>query len=127
MPRVCGIAVSPHHTSLLLIRSFTACTVGKRNYIYFIVVATSLLAGVIIFDYLVWRRKHHRRFYAALVLMKSVCRPLHPEEFAYPRALVFAISLVLQSHLGRHVPDLDHSMVNTQPCVDGGHNDLLRD
>lgn len=66
-------------------------------------------------------------FYAVFVLMKSVCRPSHPEEFAYPRALVFVVPLILQSHLGRHVPDLDHGMDNPQPRVDGGHNDILRD
>ena len=59
--------------------------------------------------------------------MKSVCRPSHPEGFTHARALVFAVSLILQSHLGRHVPDLHHNMVNTQPRVDGGHNDILRD
>ena len=66
-------------------------------------------------------------FYAVFVLMKSVCRPSHPEGSTYPRALVFVVPLILQIHLGRHVPDLDHGMDNPQPRVDGGYNDILHD
>ena len=87
----------------------------------------NLVAAVLIFDYLVWICKHHRGLSTLFGFDESVCRPSFPEAFPIPPALVFSTSCSLQSHVGRHVPDLDRRMVNTaDPRADGNRNDILR-
>ena len=88
----------------------------------------NLVVAVLIFDYLVWICKHHRGLSTLFGFDESVCRPSFPEAFPIPLALVFAISCSLQSHVGRHVPDLDRRMVNTaDPLLDGTVSNILHD
>jgi len=51
---ICNKCVTRHKFSPLHASCMRNC-IGKRNYIYFIVLTASLIAGVLIFDYLVWR------------------------------------------------------------------------
>jgi hypothetical protein len=67
----------------------------------------NLLAGVLMFDYVVWKRKYRRQAFAIFASEskeENVCRHSHIEGCASLLATVCAVSESLQIHVGGYVP-----------------------
>ena len=62
------VKVSPFST---MVPTHRMVIVGTKNHIYFIIFMMSLTAGVLMFDYLVWIRKHCQRRFIALIHLIS--------------------------------------------------------
>lgn len=88
---------------------------------YFVAFILSVVAGVLVFDYLVLTRKHRQHLVTLFHILKIVCRPSRVEGCPSPLAFVCATLRCLRTHVGRHVPYLGCSMVNTATCL--GRND----
>ncbi len=87
-------------------------SVGVKNYKSYILFLGGFSASILIFDHLVWKRKHPRQFVNLFAFEKKIVRPSCLEGYPSSIGFVFATIHCLQARLCGHVPCLGCAMDN---------------